>query len=339
MTVMPPNALTMGEPAGIGGEITLKAWFDHRQDVSPFFTVDSPDRLRKIASRFNLNVAVIEINDPSETAQHFLNALPVISLQNQPGATLGSPAPEDALAVLESIERCLAYTSEGKAASIVTNPIHKETLYKSGFKFPGHTEYLANLLGDDITPVMMLASPMLRVVPVTVHMSLRNALDTLTSDLIVKQGKIVINALRNDFGIATPCIAIAGINPHAGEGGTLGAEDQSIVAPAVAELRALGAKVLGPVPPDALFTERARRGYDAALCMYHDQALIPIKALDVDRAVNITLGLPVVRTSPDHGTAIDIASQGIANPSSLVAAMTMATKIAAHRAKVSGQLS
>lgn len=331
MPALLANALTMGEPSGIGGEITLRTWRDHRHDIAPFFVIDRPDRLRQIANTFEIDVPIVEIDDPTRASQEFHNALPVISIQHDVHATLGEPDAANSKAVLESIERCVDYTLAGQAAAVVTNPIQKETLYKSGFNFPGHTEYLAELVGSNPTPVMMLASPMLRVVPVTVHMSLRNALDALTTDLIIEHGKIVIDALRNDFGIDTPRLAVAGLNPHAGEAGALGDEDTNIVLPAISILQAYGAKVHGPVPPDALFTERARMGYDAALCMYHDQALIPIKALDVDRAVNTTLGLPIVRTSPDHGTAVDIAVKGIARPSSLIASMRMASEIAQHR--------
>lgn len=339
MPTLLANALTMGEPAGIGGEITLKVWRDHRHEVAPFFLVDNADRLRLIARSLDIDVPIVEIEDPSMASQKFREALPVISLQNDVHATLGNPDAANAAAVLESIQRCVDYTSADQAAAVVTNPIQKETLYKSGFNFPGHTEYLAELVGGNPTPVMMLASPMLRVVPVTVHMSLRRALDALTTELIIEHGKIVIDALRNDFGIDTPRLAVAGLNPHAGEAGTLGDEDINVVMPAISVLQAYGAKVHGPVPPDALFTERARMGYDAALCMYHDQALIPIKALDVDRAVNTTLGLPIVRTSPDHGTAVDIAAQGIAQPLSLVASMQMASEIAKHRIASSGNAS
>lgn len=331
MPTLLANALTMGEPSGIGGEITLKVWRDHRHDVAPFFVVDNANRLRQIASTFDIEVPIVEIDDPKLASQTFNEALPVIPLQNDVSAILGEPDTANSKAVLESIERSVGYTSAGHAAAVVTNPIQKETLYKSGFNFPGHTEYLAELVGGNPTPVMMLSSPMLRVVPVTVHMSLRHALDALTTELIIEHGKIVIDALRDDFGIDTPRLAVAGLNPHAGEAGALGDEDANVVMPAISVLQTYGAKVYGPVPPDALFTERARMGYDAALCMYHDQALIPIKALDVDRAVNTTLGLPIVRTSPDHGTAVDIAAKGIARPSSLIASMKMASDIAKHR--------
>jgi len=325
------NALTMGEPSGVGGELTLKTWRDYRRDIAPFFVVDNPDRLRQISDAFNLAVPIIEIDEPSQALQVFDDALPVISLQNDVSAKLGKPDTRNSSAVLESISRCVDYAISGQATAVVTNPIQKESLYKSGFRFPGHTEYLAELVSGNPTPVMMLASPLLRVVPVTVHMSLRKALDTLTTDLIVEHGKIVIDALRNDFGIKTPRLAVAGLNPHAGEAGSLGSEDAEIITPAISTLQEYGASVKGPVPPDALFTERAREGYDAALCMYHDQALIPIKALDVDRAVNTTLGLKIVRTSPDHGTAIDIADQGIARPTSLVSSMKLASEISGHR--------
>ena len=332
MPALLANALTMGEPSGIGAEITLKIWRDQRSDVAPFFIIDNPDRLRHIANTFEIDVTIVEIDDPKRASQEFHDALPVIRLQNDVHATLGEPDAINSKAVLESIERCVEYTLAEQAAAVVTNPIQKETLYKSGFNFPGHTEYLAELVECKPTPVMMLASPMLRVVPITVHMSLRHALDTLTTELIIEHGKIVIDALRNDFGIDTPRLAVAGLNPHAGEAGALGDEDANVVLPAISILQAFGAQVHGPVSPDALFTERARMGYDAALCMYHDQALIPIKALDVDRAVNTTLGLPIIRTSPDHGTAVDIAAQGIARPSSLIASMKMASEIAQHRA-------
>ena len=331
MPDMQINALTMGEPSGIGGELTLKAWRDYRQDVAPFFVVDDPDRLRQISDTFDLAVPITKIESPNQTSQVFGGSLPVIALQSDVSANLGKPDPKNSAAVLESISRCVDYTMSGDASAVVTNPIQKETLYKSGFRFPGHTEYLAELVTGNPTPVMMLASPLLRVVPVTVHMSLRRALDILSTDIIIEHGKIVIDALRYDFGIEVPRLAVAGLNPHAGEGGSLGSEDEDIILPAIAALQAYGADVTGPIPPDALFTERAREGYDAALCMYHDQALIPIKALDVDRAVNTTLGLTIVRTSPDHGTAIDIASQGIARPTSLIAAMKLAREISSNR--------
>jgi 4-hydroxythreonine-4-phosphate dehydrogenase len=331
-----PSVLTMGEPAGIGGELTLKSWLARREALSPFFVLDDPERLKRIATKLKMQISITEISDPSQAIDIFQEQLPVLPLKNKVNAIDGKPSVETAPAVLESIERAVAFTLENKAHALITNPIQKETLYDAGFLFPGHTEYLAELVGGGMPPVMMLASPSLRVVPVTVHMPLRDALNHLTTDAIIEQGLLVIAALKNDFAIEHPRLAVAGLNPHAGEGGKLGKEDMAIIAPAIRRLQGLGAEVFGPVPPDALFTPRARKSYDAALCMYHDQALIPIKALDFDRAVNVTLGLPIVRTSPDHGTALDIAGQGLADPASLICALQMATTISQSRLKASG---
>jgi 4-hydroxythreonine-4-phosphate dehydrogenase len=213
----------------------------------------------------------------------------------------------------------------------VTNPINKDALYRAGFKHPGHTEYLAELAGSRAPAVMMLAGRDLRVVPVTIHLALRDAIAALSTAGIVHAGRLTDAALRREFGIARPVIAIAGLNPHAGEAGGLGREDIDIVAPAIAELRAAGVDARGPLAADTMFHAAARRGYDAALCMYHDQALIPIKTLDFDGAVNVTLGLPFIRTSPDHGTAFDIAGKGVARPDSLIAALRLAAAMAARR--------
>lgn len=322
----------MGEPAGIGGELTVKAWATSRHELAPFFALDDPKRLRSEAKACGLDIDITEISTPADAAAVFADALPVIALRENADAIPGKPGVETAKAVLESIERAVAYTSDGQAGALVTNPIQKETLYDAGFGFPGHTEYLAALVGGGIRPVMMLAGPSLKVVPVTVHVPLRTALEQLTTDAIVEQGKLVVDALRRDFGIVTPRLAVAGLNPHAGENGKLGMDEIDIISPAIEALRDTGTELIGPVPPDALFTPRARQRYDAALCMYHDQALIPIKALDFDHAVNVTLGLPIVRTSPDHGTALDIAGQGLADPSSLVSALKMASSISASRA-------
>ncbi len=243
---------------------------------------------------------------------------------------LGEPGIGNAKAVIESIRRSVEVCASGSASGVVTNPIHKKTLYEGGFAFPGHTEFIADLCGVD-APVMMLASPELRVVPVTVHLPLKQAIDRLSSDLIVATATITEQALKQDFAIDRPRLAISGLNPHAGEGGTLGEEDGTIIADAIGRLIAAGIDVIGPVPGDALFTPSSRPTFDAAICMYHDQALIPIKALDFDRAVNTTLGLPIVRTSPDHGTAFDIAGSGSANPSSLIASIRLAAEISAAR--------
>lgn len=315
----PPLALTMGDPAGIGGDITLKAWLAN--SAPPYFVIDDADRLRLLADTLGWSVPVREISTPAETAEVFPHAMPV----------LHRPLTDTAEAVLGSIRLAVELVSRGEAAAVVTNPINKKVLYDAGFTFPGHTEFLADLAGIATPPVMMLASPMLRVVPVTVHVSLAEALATLNGDGIVAMGRITAEALRRDFGIDTPRLAVAGLNPHAGEGGGMGREEENLIVPAIDRLRTLGIDVSGPHPPDTLFHAAARRGYDAAICMYHDQALIPIKTLDFDGAVNITLGLPFVRTSPDHGTAYDIAGTGKASERSLLAALSLAAGMAARR--------
>jgi len=327
-----PSAITMGEPSGIGGEITLKAWLQTQKSSRPFFVLDSPERLSTISSSLGLDVAIAAISDPSECADVFSSALPVLPLESAVDASPGVPDPKNAAPVIESIKRAFAYAKDGQAAAVVTNPLQKEVLYRADFSHPGHTEYLAHLDGPNVIPVMMLASPMLRVVPVTVHVPLMKALETLTKDMIIEKSMITIAAMQRDFNIQRPRLAIAGLNPHAGEGGTLGDDETATIQPAIDELLKLGtAEIFGPVPPDALFTARARQTYDAAICMYHDQALIPIKALDFDHAVNVTLGLSIVRASPDHGTALDIAHKGIAAPTSLLAAIQMADEIATLR--------
>jgi len=243
----------------------------------------------------------------------------------------GHPDKVNARAVIASIEHAAALCRSGAASGMVTNPINKAALYDAGFAYPGHTEFLAALTGAQGRQVMMLASPELRVVPVTVHASLRNSIAMLTAEAIVAAAQTTSAALQRDFGIAKPRLAVAGLNPHAGEQGALGNEEATIIAPAIATLRSAGIDVSGPWPPDTMFTAAARRRYDAAICMYHDQALIPLKTLDMDHGVNVTLGLPIVRTSPDHGTAYDIAGKGIANPASLIAAIRLAAQLAQRR--------
>jgi len=250
-----------------------------------------------------------------------------------PRATPGKPDTADAKLVLRAIEAAVADVRAGRAAALITNPINKDALYRAGFHHPGHTEYLAELAASTKPAVMMLASADLRVVPVTIHLALRDAIAALTTEGIVHAGQVVDAALRRDFGVASPVLAVAGLNPHAGENGGLGREDIDIVAPAVAQLRAAGIEARGPLAADTMFHAAARKTYDAALCMYHDQALIPIKTLDFDGAVNVTLGLPFIRTSPDHGTAFDIAGKGVARPDSLIAALRLAASMAARRAQ------
>jgi len=326
-----PLALTMGEPAGIGGEIALKAWMRRGEGVPAFYLIDDPGRLTALAARLGWKVPVQAIDSAAGAPQVFRDALPVLPVGGKPAAELGRPETADAALVIGAIDRAVADVREGRAAALVTNPINKEALYRAGFRHPGHTEYLAELAGPGATAVMMLACPELRVVPVTIHLALRQAIEALSSAMIVAAGRVTHAALMRDFGVAAPVIAVAGLNPHAGEGGSLGREDLDIVMPAVGELRALGIDARGPLAADTMFHAAARRGYDAALCMYHDQALIPIKTIDFDGGVNVTLGLPFIRTSPDHGTAFDIAGQGIARPDSLIAALKLAAEMAARR--------
>lgn len=329
---LPPLVLSMGEPSGVGGEIVLKAWLARRTGVPSFFVVDDAARLRRIAADLDLPVPMRAIAGGEEAAACFAKTLPVLDQPLPYAATPGRPDVRNAGAVVAAIEAAVTCTLAGEAAAVVTSPIHKKTLYEAGFGFPGHTEFLAALAGAAVRPVMMLAGPTLRVVPVTVHVSLRRAIESLSADGIVATAKITAASLRTDFGIARPRLAVAGLNPHAGEEGELGDEEAAIVAPAVARLQAAGIDAIGPLPPDAMFSPRARPGYDVAICMYHDQALIPLKALDFDDGVNVTLGLPFVRTSPDHGTAFDIAGSGHASPASLIAALRLAAAIAARRA-------
>lgn len=328
-----PIAVTMGEPAGIGGEIALLAWHRRSKQTPAFFLIDDPNRIQALADRLGLDCAVLSIDQPRDTRAMFDNALPVLPLSTSVAATPGSPEPGQARAVIESIDRAADLVMSGDAAAMVTNPIQKSTLYDSGFSHPGHTEYLADRAGLATPPVMMLACDALRVVPVSIHLSLGDAIGGLTSEAIVHCGRISASSLAADFGIDKPRLAVAGLNPHAGEDGHLGREEIDIIAPAVSQLRSDGLAASGPFPADTLFHASAREHYDAVLCMYHDQALIPLKTIDFDGGVNVTLGLPFVRTSPDHGTALDIAGTGQANPASLIAALKMAESCAAHRQK------
>lgn len=332
MPVAPlPVAVTMGEPGGIAGEILIKAWQQGRDQSSRcFVVVADPDWIEATAQSIDPSVAVTRVETAGEAATVFGSALPVLDVGHRVEVELGKAEARNAPAVIASIAQATGLCRSENAAAVVTIPIQKQSLYKAGFTFPGHTEYIADLCGV-IAPVMMLASPLLRVVPVTVHQSLSDAVTSLSTDKIFDTVMITDQAMREDFGIASPRIAVSGLNPHAGEGGALGREEETIIQPALKRLAAAGVSVRGPVPGDALFTPRARETYDAAVCMYHDQALIPIKAIDFDRAVNTTLGLPIVRTSPDHGTALDIAGKGLANPTSLIAAIDMARAIATSR--------
>jgi 4-hydroxythreonine-4-phosphate dehydrogenase len=329
-----PLALTLGEPAGIGPDITFAAWRRRAElGLAPFYLLADPAFVARRAERIapDVTIAVVE---PQAAGAAFETALPVVDIGVTVSAEPGHPDRSSAPAALTAIRRAVADVSTGVASAIVTNPIAKNVLYRSGFAEPGHTEYLGKLVeeatGVTVRPVMMLWSPELAVVPVTIHLALKEVVARLTTDLIVETGRIVARDLRDRFDIPRPRLAIAGLNPHAGEDGALGDEDQSVVRPAVERLRSEGINARGPLPADSLFHEAARASYDVALAMYHDQALIPIKTLAFDHAVNVTLGLPFVRTSPDHGTAFDIAGTGRADPASLIAALQLAARLSSR---------
>jgi 4-hydroxythreonine-4-phosphate dehydrogenase len=327
-----PLALTLGEPAGIGPDIAIRAWL-HRKELKlpAFYLLGDPDFLshRAKALGLKLKLAATSAADACDT---FSDALPVVATGHRALAQPGEPDNTSADAAMASIRQAVGDVIAGRASAVVTNPIAKSVLYRAGFRHPGHTEYLAELAaagGHPPQPVMMLWSPALVVVPVTIHLSLRDAIAQLSSDLIVTTARIVVAALKARFGLTHPRLAVSGLNPHAGEDGSLGTEDKTIVAPAIAILRREGIEIKGPLPADTMFHEAARKTYDCAICMYHDQALIPVKTLAFEDAVNVTLGLPFIRTSPDHGTAFDIAGTGKANPSSLIAALRLAARMAA----------
>ncbi|MDE5441823.1 4-hydroxythreonine-4-phosphate dehydrogenase PdxA [Bradyrhizobium sp. CSA207] len=327
-----PLALTLGEPAGIGPDITIAAWLRRRElNLPAFYLLGDKGTIARRAKALGAGISIAEVS-AHEAAAAFADALPVVATGETATAEPGKPDASSAPAALASIRQAVADVRDGRAGAVVTNPIAKSVLYRAGFRHPGHTEFLAELAAQDgcaPQPVMMLWSPRLAVVPVTIHVSLREALSQLTSDLIVSTVHIVATELKSRFGIARPRIAISGLNPHAGEDGSLGHEEQTIIAPALKALRNDGIEARGPLPADTMFHEAARDTYDCAVCMYHDQALIPIKTVAFDDAVNVTLGLPFIRTSPDHGTAFDIAGSGKASPASLIAALQLASRMTA----------
>ena len=325
---MRPLALTMGDPAGIGGELTLRAWQVLRGDGRCFVVLDDPDRLRRLAAEMGLDVPVATVSAIDAVPALFPDALPVLPIRLATPAQPGRADPRNAAAVVASIERATDLAARGLAGAVVTNPINKAALYDAGFAYPGHTEFLAALTGAVGKQIMMLASPALRVVPVTVHASLRQSIEMITTERIVAAARTTEAALRLEFGIARPRLAIAGLNPHAGEQGALGDEETTIIGPAIIELRSAGLEISGPWPPDTMFTEAARERYDVAICMYHDQALIPLKTLDMTHGVNVTLGLPIVRTSVDHGTAYDLAGTGKADARGMREAIALAVRLA-----------
>lgn len=328
-----PIAVSLGDPAGIGPELIAAAWA-RRQDagLAPFFVVGGAGVLAAAAARRGLAAPVERIDDPAQCADSFARAIPVIGADDGAYAP-GTPDAAGAALALGSLAEATRMALLGTAGAIVTAPVAKAQLATVGFEFPGQTEFLAAACGIAADrAVMMLAGPSLRTVPLTVHCALADVPRLLNADMIAGKARIVADALRRDFGIARPRIAVCALNPHAGEGGRFGTEERDIIAPAIAALQESGLAATGPHPADAIFTPRARATYDAALAMYHDQALVPLKALDFDAGVNVTLGLPIVRTSPDHGTAFDIAGTGRADPGATIAALTMAGEIAARRA-------
>ncbi|PVB63394.1 4-hydroxythreonine-4-phosphate dehydrogenase PdxA [Labrenzia sp. 011] len=328
-----PIAVTMGEPAGIGPDLVLLAWANRKAlQLPPFYVRGDEALLASRAKTIDLNIRIESVS-PDQASTHFPKSLPIVqtgpALSDRPGVEQAETAPS----VVASIEGCVEDIRNGLASAVVTNPINKAALYRTGFTYPGHTEFLGALAekhwpGAPATPVMMIAGPELMVVPVTIHIAIKDVPAALNEDLIVETAKITANDLRTRFGYTNPRLALCGLNPHAGEGGTMGTEDRDVIAPAVARLKAEGIAATGPHSADTLFHPQARNTYDCVLGMYHDQVLIPAKTIGFDEGVNVTLGLPFVRTSPDHGTAYDLAGSGTARIDSFSSAVRMADALA-----------
>ncbi len=335
-------AISLGDPAGIGPELIAQAWVRRGlEKLQPFFVVGGSEILAAAAMMRGLDVPVVRVTDPQQAASAFPDGLPVLDLPAMAGSGAdpsqasyqpGKPSPDGARLAFASLRHATQLAKEGKATAVVTAPVAKSELAKVGFKYPGQTEFLAascNIAAENA--VMMLAGPQLRTVPLTVHCALSEVASLLSVNLIRRRARITADALTRDFGIISPRLAVAGLNPHAGENGQFGDEEIRIIAPAIAALREDGIDATGPHPADAMFAPHSRQKYDVALAMYHDQALIPLKALDFDSGVNVTLGLPIIRTSPDHGTAFDIAGTGKADAGAMIAAIRMAGECAARR--------
>lgn len=327
-----PLALTCGEPAGIGPELTAAAWKQAQSGaLPPFFLIADPAMFQTRAP----DVPVHAIASPADCLSAFGAALPILPIEAGGTIEAGVPSTSTASMVISSIEMAVGFAMSGQAAAVVTNPIQKAILTDAGFKHPGHTEFLAHLAAPQGTPprpVMMLANETLRAVPVTIHIPLSEVPRAINAELIKEICRVVHADLQKRFNISRPRLAVSGLNPHAGEDGHLGTEDRDIIAPAVNQLATQGMDVTGPYPADAMFRDTARDGFDVAICMYHDQALLPVKTLGFHTSVNVTLGLPFVRTSPDHGTALDLAGTGRARPDSLIAAIRMATQMSVQTA-------
>ncbi|MCI0598025.1 MAG: 4-hydroxythreonine-4-phosphate dehydrogenase PdxA [Beijerinckiaceae bacterium] len=337
-----PLALSQGDPSGIGPELTLKAWLKTHKDpdAQPFVAVADPDHLAAIALQLELKVPV-KIAACAEAAQVFRHALPVHDSQHSVAGMPGVPDMRDVAGTIAAIDTCVRLIRDGEASAVITNPIAKQLFYQASFRYPGHTEYLAELaeryFGGSARAIMLIWSPQFAVIPATVHVPLARVPALLTRALLVETGVIAARDLAARFGIKNPRLAFTGINPHAGEGGSMGREEIEVIAPAIDDLAAAGVTVSGPHPADSLFRPSARKNYDAVVTMYHDQALIPIKTVAFEHAVNVTLGLPFIRTSPDHGTAFDIAGKGLADPASLIAALLLAAKLARRANQVQSQ--
>jgi 4-hydroxythreonine-4-phosphate dehydrogenase len=329
-----PLAVTMGEPGGIAPDITVKAWLSLRSGFERgFFIIGDMDLLKSRAKTIGDPIAFAAIDRPDQAPALFAEALPVLPHPTARVSPPGRADPANSKAVIGSIERAVTFALSGDVGAMVTNPIHKKVLYSAGFRHTGHTDFIAALAraqGHRAQPVMMLAAPGLRTVPLTVHIPLRDVALALSSAMIQEQALVVNADLKRYFGIAAPRIAVTGLNPHAGEGGALGEEERSIITPAIEDLRRQGLAVEGPIAADSAFHPEARAQFDVVICMFHDQALIPVKTIGFHEGVNATLGLPFIRTSPDHGTALSLAGTGKANPRSLISALQLAAAMADH---------
>ncbi|MBT7581365.1 MAG: 4-hydroxythreonine-4-phosphate dehydrogenase PdxA [Kordiimonadaceae bacterium] len=327
-----PIAVTIGEPSGIGPELIIKSWFKRRENqLPPFFVIGSEASIQKHAEQINIPIPLQVISSPEEVNSIFHHALPVIDLGLDGSFQFANPANNTAPMVIGAIDKAVEYIINGEARAMATAPIHKSALYDAGFTSPGHTEYLGELanthLKKEFHPVMMLASEQLCVVPLTIHEPISKVPELINFKLLVRTIGIINDSMKKYFGVSSPTIAVSGLNPHAGENNAMGHEDSKIIAPAIEAMQEQGVKVNGPFPADTMFHAAARNQYDVALCMYHDQALIPIKTIDFDAGVNVTLGLPFVRTSPDHGTALDIAGKNIANTTSMINSIKLADRM------------
>jgi 4-hydroxythreonine-4-phosphate dehydrogenase len=328
MPDVPPLAVSMGDPAGIGPEIIAKAWAARTPNgLAPFFAVGDPRAVKQV-----WDGPVVAISDPDQAVAAFDDGLPVIAAADAGEVRPGEPDLDGARCALQSLELAAGLARSGTGGALVTGPVSKKQLYDIGFTYPGQTEFVAERCGvAHENAVMMLAGPSLRVVPITTHIPLRSVAGTISVELIVAKARATARGLQRNFGIAAPRLAFAGFNPHAGEGGAIGSEEIDYLIPAIEQLKAEGIDAVGPFAADTMFHPRARALYDVALCLYHDQALIPIKTLHFDEGVNMTLGLPIVRTSPDHGTAFGIAGRNEAEPGAMIAAIRMAAMAAAVR--------